>query len=106
MPYSLIFAPEAEEQLLGLYHHLADLASPEIALEYTNAVIVHCEEMKTFPHRGNKRDDIRAGLRITHYKKKTIIAFAVFDEIISILGIYHGGQNYEAILTESNDDTQ
>jgi len=34
----------------------------------------------TFPIRGVQRDDIRPGLRITNYKRRAVIAFAVSDE--------------------------
>ena len=46
------------------------------------------------------RDDVRPGLRITHYKKRTVIAFAVDvqAEQISILGLFYGGQNFEDLL--------
>lgn len=104
MAYSIVFTPEAEEQLLNLYRYLADRASPEIAIDYTNSVLEHCEELTIFPCRGTKRDDIRSGLRITHHKKRTIIAFAVFDTTVSILGIYHGGQSYDVKLTEKDGE--
>jgi plasmid stabilization system protein ParE len=52
------------------------------------------------------RDDIRPGLRITHYKKRTIIAFAVLDDTVAVLGIYYGGQNYEEKLDDTTDGDQ
>ncbi|MBM2967380.1 type II toxin-antitoxin system RelE/ParE family toxin, partial [Escherichia coli] len=45
--------------------------------------------------RGNKRDDIRQGMRVTHFRHRTIIAFAVDDNKVFIAGVYHGGQSYE-----------
>jgi plasmid stabilization system protein ParE len=47
-----------------------------------------------------RRDDIRPGLRITHYRKRTVIAFAVdtHAQQVSILGVFHGGQDYETAL--------
>ena len=100
MPYRVIFAPEAEEQLLELFDYIANAASPDIALRYTNALVSYCESFCNFPYRGNRRDDIRPGLRTTHYRKRTVIAFTVSDATISIIGIFHGGQNYEAQLTD------
>jgi plasmid stabilization system protein ParE len=49
-----------------------------------------------------RRDDIRPGLRITNYRKRTVIAFAVDTdaERVEILGIFHGGQDYEAGLSK------
>lgn len=96
--YLVIFTPEALGQLVDLYDYIADAASPEIAERYTNAIVTYCEGLQTFPNRGTCRDDIRPGLRITHYKKRTVIAFAVSMEQVSIIGIYYGGQDFEADL--------
>jgi toxin ParE1/3/4 len=59
-----------------------------------------CERLGNFPHRGTARGDIRPGLRVTNYKGRTMIAFGVGDDAlrVSILGVYYGGQNYEAAL--------
>ena len=77
MTYKVIFSPEAEEQLLALYQYIAVDSSPEIAKNYTNSIIQLCESFETFPQRGTSRDDVRPGLRITHYRKRTVIAFEV-----------------------------
>ena len=50
------------------------------------------------------RDDVRPGLRITHYKKRTVIAFAVNAEQVSIIGMFYGGQDYETILQDDTED--
>lgn len=63
----VVFSPEAEEQLAALYHYIASAASPNIAARYTEAIISYCESLRTFPRRGTMRDDVRPGLRITHY---------------------------------------
>ncbi|HEX3395430.1 MAG TPA: type II toxin-antitoxin system RelE/ParE family toxin [Steroidobacteraceae bacterium] len=102
--YTVVFAPEAEEQLAQLYRYIADHASPAIALRYTSAIIEYCEGMKAVPHRGVRRDDIRPGLRITHYKGRAAIAFAVEGEQVSIIGVYYGGQDYEAALQLEPDE--
>ena len=44
--------------------------------------------------------DVRAGLRITNYKKRAVIAFDVDAEQVSIIGVFYGGQDYETILTD------
>ena len=106
MPYRVIFAPEALEQLAALYSYIAGAASPEIAARYTDAVVEHCERLQAFPEVGNRRDDVRPGLRITNYKKRAVIAFAVDDlaRQVSIIGVYYGGQDYEAILSPDGVD--
>lgn len=111
MNFRVTFSPEADDQLAALYEYIADAASPEIAFRYTNAIITHCETLNTFPIRGIERDDVRPGLRITNYKKRTTIAFAVNMETreLSILGLFYGGQDYETILqtdTGNSDEQQ
>ncbi len=102
MSYRIFFSPEAEEQLAALYNYIADAASPEIAAQYTEAIVSHCEKLNLSPVRGTARDDIRPGLRITNYKKRTIIAFVVDAEAgqVSILGLFYGGQDYESALRD------
>lgn len=102
--YTVVFTPEADEQLLALYRYIATAASPEIAERYTNAIVTHCDDLRTFPNRGTCRDDVRPGLRITNYKKRAVIAFAVNADRVSIIGIYYGGQDYEAALHFDLDD--
>ncbi len=94
----MVFTPEAEDHLDDLYRYIADAAAPDIAAGYVVAVITYCEGLAEFPHRGLARDDTRPGLRTTSYKKRTVVAFAVLDDVVAIIGIFHGGRDYEAIL--------
>lgn len=96
--YTVVFTPEAQEQLVALYRYIASAASPEVAERYTGAIVTQCEELRTFPHRGASRDDIRPGLRVTNHRGRAIIAFDVSDELISIIGVYYGGQDYATML--------
>ncbi len=98
MPYSLVFSPEAEEQLAAIYRYIAMAVSPQIAERYTNAIVSYCEGLTTFPHRSTQHAEIRPGLRITNYKKRTDIAYTVEAKSISIIGIFYGGQNYQTSL--------
>ncbi|PIQ54161.1 MAG: hypothetical protein COW02_05480 [Comamonadaceae bacterium CG12_big_fil_rev_8_21_14_0_65_59_15] len=75
--YSVVFSPEAAEQLDALYAYVAAAASPATALSYTNAIVTYCEGLSISPHRGSRRDDVRPGLRVTNYKKRAVIAFTV-----------------------------
>jgi toxin ParE1/3/4 len=104
MIYQVVFAPEALEQLAELYRYIAPAASPEIAAGYTNAIVSYCEGLSAFPHCGTTRDDIRTGLRITNYKKRAVIAFAVDEQYVSILGVFYGGQDFETILQDDPEE--
>ncbi len=64
-------------------------------------MVATCEGLAVFPLRGVPREDIRPGLRVTHHKGRTLIAYAVDEDTrtVSVLGIFYGGQNYEAVLS-------
>jgi len=98
--YRIVFAPEAEEQLAALYRYIASGSSTDIADRFTEAIVQFCESLSTFPQRGNKRDDVRPGLRVTHYRKRVVIAFVVDAGLVSILGVFYGGQDYETNLQD------
>jgi plasmid stabilization system protein ParE len=100
MTYRVLYAPEAEAQLVALFSHIAVAASPKIAARYTDAIVEQCESLKTFPMRGTRRDDIRPGLRLFGYRRRVSIAFQVTDEVVTILGIFYGGQNFETAFEE------
>lgn len=52
------------------------------------------------PHRGTLRDDLRPGLHIAPFKKRTAVAFVVDDaaRTVTVLRVFYGGQDYEAVL--------
>ena len=106
MTFAVAFAPEAIEQLESLYLYIAGRASAETARRYTDAIVATCEGLAFFPMRGVARDDIRPGLRVTHHKGRTMIAYAVDRQAqqVSIVGVFYGGQNYESALADGDDE--
>ena len=68
-------------------------------------MIETCEGLALFPLRGVSREDIRPGLRVTHHKGRTVIAYAVNEAslTVSILGVLYGGQDLEGALAEGWD---
>jgi toxin ParE1/3/4 len=57
--------------------------------------------LTTFPLCATRRDDLMPGLRITNHRSRSIIAYTVMPDagIVSIVGVFYGGQDYEARLT-------
>ena len=105
-PYTVAFAPEAREQLASIYRYIAAAASPNVALRFTNNIVAHCETLASFPNRGVPRSELRAGLRMTNFKGRTVIAYAV-DEVaceVTIVGVFYGGRDFEAALQEDSNE--
>jgi plasmid stabilization system protein ParE len=96
--YRVVFTPEAMDQLSALFTMIARASSGEIAGRYVDAVVARCQGLRDFPLRGARRDDIRPGLRLTHYRRRTAILFRVSGDEVAIIGVFHGGQDYGAAL--------
>ncbi|VXC91469.1 Plasmid stabilization system protein (fragment) [Burkholderia sp. 8Y] len=61
-------------------------------------------KLETFPARGVARDDLLPGLQVTHFRKRAIIAYMLEPEGVSIVGVFYGGQDYEAALASDDDE--
>ena len=103
MTHIVRFTPEALGQLDELESHIADAGSPLAAARYVDSIVDCCENLRTFPHRGTQRDDIRPGLRTLGYRRRVTIAFEVAGDIVNIIGVYYGGRDYEAALLDDEE---
>ena len=103
MPHRVIFSPRAEAQLVKLHADIGEKSAPAIGERYTTALVRYCLTLSEFPHRGTRRDDVRPGLRTVGYRRRVTIAFEVADGTVSILGVYYGGQDYEADFRDDEE---
>lgn len=53
------------------------------------------------PRRGVPRDDLRDGLRLLFYRRRTVIAYDIDEthSLVRVLRVFYGGQDYEALLS-------
>ena len=102
--------PEAERQLNDIDDWIAKQAIADIARRFVSAILDHIDGILVFPLAGRPRDDVRPGMRTTTYKKRTLIAYAVDESageaVVNVLGVFHGGQNWEAALSNDEDSEQ
>jgi plasmid stabilization system protein ParE len=98
--HRIIYTRRAEDQLYALFIQIASAASPEIAARYTDAIMRHRESLSTFPARGSLRNDIRPGIRIFGFRRRVSIAFHVAEDVVTIHGVFYGGQNFETMFEE------
>jgi len=99
----IVFSPEAETDLLALYDYIAKEATPAIAIGFTGAIVDFCEGFSIFPNRGTRRDELRPGLRTVGFRHQVTIAFDVEGDTVSIIGIYYGGRDFEALFRGTTD---
>jgi toxin ParE1/3/4 len=68
------FSPEALTDLFKLYDYFADDSDEARAKGFTDRIVATCLQLANFPDRGTPRDDLRAGLRTTTYRRRVTIA--------------------------------
>ena len=66
-----------------------------MALNYIERLETYCAGFENAGERGQRRDDIRAGLRIVGFEQRVAIAFTVSNTEVTILRLYYGGQNWK-----------
>ncbi len=100
MRYRVVFAPMAADQIRHIYQYVASSSSFERAWSFTQAIVGFCQSLDTFPERGGRRDDLRPGLRIIGFRRRVTLAFEVTGELVTILGVFYGGADFERSFTE------
>ncbi len=103
------YSPEAEQQLNELDDAIAQAASAEIAQRFVSALLDHVDGILLFPLAGRARDDVRPGMRTTTFRKTTLVAYALDTSnelVVNILGVFHGGQDWEAVLNDDQRDRE
>jgi toxin ParE1/3/4 len=96
----VVYSPEAQDDLLALYVHIADAASPRLALVYLDRVEAWLAGFATASERGTRRDDPRLGLCAVGFERRITAAFLVTDDEVVILRKFHGGQDWGAAMAE------
>lgn len=100
MNHKVIFAPEAEDDLINLYDYIADDAGPQRAYGYTERIRAFCAGFSAFPERGTRRDDLRPALRIIGFERRVTIVFHVTAKLVVFDRIFYDGRNVDALINE------
>lgn len=102
---SVIFSPEARNDLLALDEWVASASDEATAMNYIERLSAYCSGFSHASERGRLRGDLRPGLRIVGFERRATIAFSVDDDTVTILRIFYGGRNWEADLTPAPPDS-
>ena len=95
---TVVFSPQARDDLIALYDWIADSAGADIALSYIGRLEAYCLGFSTASERGHRRDDIRPGLRIVGFERRITIAFTVSADRVMILRLFYAGRNWEGAV--------
>lgn len=99
--YRVAEKPDVFYDYVAIAEHIERWTGERALADSTvDAIRAFIKSLNTVPHRGTKRDDLRPGLRIVPFKKRTAIAIEIDDEakVVTVLRVFYGGQDYEAVL--------
>ena len=98
MKRRVIFAPEAQDDLLSLYSYIVEQSGPSTAIGYINRIERYCLGFDVASERGTRRDGIRKGLRIVGFERRVTIAFHVEPDTVTIDRIFYAGRDVHELL--------
>jgi len=92
---SIFIDPVAQSDLLTIFDFIAEAAGEERASAYIERIMAFCMSFDLISERGQKRDDLRPGLRVTGFERRIAIAFEVTPSEVRFLRFFYGGANWE-----------
>lgn len=99
--YTVYEAPEVFWDYVAIAEHVERWTGDRAMADRTvDAIRGFIRGLAVSPHRGRQRDDLRSGLRVAPFKRRTAVAFEVDEAAlrVTVLRVFFGGQDYEAIL--------
>jgi toxin ParE1/3/4 len=97
------FSPQAISDLRGIYDYIAPRGGAGVAEEFVSRIYQHCLDMRLFPERGTRRDDLWPGLRLVSYRRQVTIAVAVTETELRVIRILGRGRDVEAAFSPESD---
>ncbi|WP_024336357.1 type II toxin-antitoxin system RelE/ParE family toxin [Desulfotignum balticum] len=100
--YDVYLMPDAIKDLENIYDYITEESGfPERGWSYIEKLKFKCQKLEIALLRGQTRNDLMIGVRIYPLDKKTVAAFLVDEDnqMVKILNIFYGGQDYEAIMS-------
>jgi plasmid stabilization system protein ParE len=99
--YRVVAAPDALSDYVAIVEHIERWTGDRaLARRTIESIRTFIRGLGSFPPRGAPRDDLRPGLRLIPFGKRTVIAFEIDDDAgsVTILRVFYGGQDYEAVI--------
>jgi toxin ParE1/3/4 len=94
---ALVWSPEAEQDLLSIWHYGADEWSPHVADEHERILWRACERLLDNPELGRSRDELIAGLRFILVDPHSVF-YRLSPSAIEIVRVLHHREDTEPIF--------
>jgi toxin ParE1/3/4 len=98
--HDVVWSPEAEQDLLAIWIHVAREASPDVADEQLRSLDRACEALARWPYSGRARDELFRGVRSIAVEAH-VVFYRVGNSAIEIIRVLHGRRDVDAILSRS-----
>ena len=99
---AVIWSPEAEQDLLAIWNHVAREASPHVADEQLRCVDRACETLAEWPHSGRVRDELFRGVRSIAVDRY-VVFYRVRNSAIEIIRVLHGRRDVDGIFSRTRE---
>src|ERR1700731_316876 len=95
----IIWSPEADEDLIGIWGYLAGEASEQVADNQLLSIEKACTMLEAWPHSGRPRDELLPGVRSVPVHPP-VVFYRVRDNAIEIARVLHGHRDIDAIFAK------
>jgi toxin ParE1/3/4 len=99
---AVIWSPEAEQDLLAIWIHVAREASPDVADGQLRSVDRACEALAQWPHSGRARDELFRGVRSIAVGPY-VVFYRVLNSEVEIIRVLHGRRDVDAIFSRTGE---
>jgi toxin ParE1/3/4 len=96
----VVIEATAEADIESIGDWISEAGAPVAAYRFIRRVRVHLARYDTASERGQRRDDIEDGVRVAAFERTLIIVFKVYDDRVTILRVFRGSRDWEAILKQ------
>jgi toxin ParE1/3/4 len=94
---TLLISPEAESDLLGIWHYIFQESNTQTADRLIESIIDGVFLVARHPFAGRLRNELRAGLR-SFPIRSYVLFYRIDGENINILRVLHGQRDIETLF--------
>jgi toxin ParE1/3/4 len=96
------WSPEAEQDFLAIWIHVAREASPDVADEQVRSVDRACETLADWPHSGRARHELFPGVRSIAVDPY-VVFYRVRNSEVEIIRVLHARRDVDAIFSRTGE---
>ena len=96
------WSPEAEQDLLAMWIHVAREAAPDVAAEQLRSVDRACEALGDWPHSGRARDELSSGVR-SIVVDPYVVFYRVGKSAVEVIRVLHERRDVDAIFSRTGE---